>query len=58
MVVRLWQPNILDYRSHKMAGDGFASIGNFRKSMSRNSKKSKYETIVKTTEDMLAEKIE
>ena len=41
-----------------MAGDGFASIGNFRKSMSANSKKSKYETIVKTTEDMMAEKIE
>lgn len=41
-----------------MAGDGFASIGNFRKSMSRNSKKSKYETIIKTTEMMEAEKIE
>ena len=52
------KPNILDFRSHKMAGDGFASIGNFRKSMSTNSKKSKYETIVKTPEMLIAEQIE
>ena len=41
-----------------MAGDGFASIGNFRKAMSKNSKKAKYETIVKTTEEMMAEQIQ
>ena len=41
-----------------MAGDGFASIGNFRKSMSKNSNKAKYETIVKTTEEMMAEQIQ
>jgi hypothetical protein len=41
-----------------MAGDGFASIGNFRKAMSKNSKKSKYETIVKTPEMLIAEEIE
>lgn len=52
------KPHILDFRSHKMAASGFASVGNFRKIMSNRTKKSKYQTIVKTPEELEAEKIE
>ena len=38
-----------------MAGSGFASIGNFRKMMSANSKKSKYADVIKTQEEIDAE---
>ena len=46
------KPRIVDMRAHKMAGMGFTSIGNFRKKMSDRSKKTKYETIVKTPEEL------
>ena len=49
------KPHILDFRAHKMAGSGFASIGNFRKMMSANSIKSKYADIIVTKEQMDAE---
>lgn len=49
------KPHILDFRSHKMAASGFASIGNFRKIMSTRAKQSKYQTIVKTTAELEAE---
>ena len=38
-----------------MAASGFASIGNFRKIMSDRARKSKYQTIVKTKEELDAE---
>ena len=41
------KPHILDFRSHKMAGSGFTSIGNFRKMMSVTAKKSKYDAVVR-----------
>ena len=52
------KPHILDFRSHKMAASGFASVGNFRKIMSNRTKKSKYETIIKTPVELEAERIE
>jgi hypothetical protein len=32
------KPHILDFRSHKIAGSGFASVGNFRKMLSATAK--------------------
>jgi hypothetical protein len=49
------RPHIIDFRAHKMAASGFATIGNFRKIMSERAKKSKYTPIVKTKEEMDAE---
>jgi len=40
------KPKIIDYRDHKMAGSGFASIGNFRKLGNAKATQSKYATIV------------
>jgi len=40
------KPHILDFRSHKMASAGFATIGNFRKIMSNRAKVSKYQSII------------
>jgi hypothetical protein len=49
------RPHILDFRSHKMAASGFASVGNFRKIMSSRAKQSKYVPKIKTREEMDAE---
>jgi len=46
------KPHILDFRSHKMAGSGFTSIGNFRKMMSATAKKSKYDSVVRTPSEI------
>lgn len=51
------KPHIIDFRDHKMAGAGFASVGNFRKSMSDRSIPNKYASVSKTAEDLEAEKI-
>ena len=40
-----------------MAGSGFTSVGNFRKINSDKTKKSKYQTIVKTAEELELEEI-
>ena len=53
------KPDILDFRSHRMAGGSQAAIGVFRKHLAKgqygNIKKSKYDTVVKTTEMLEAE---
>lgn len=46
------KPHILDFRSHKMAGSGFTSIGNFRKMMSATAKKSKYDSVIRTPSEI------
>jgi hypothetical protein len=46
------KPNIMDFRSHKMAKGGWTGVNNFRKIYSENSKKSKYASIVKTKEEL------
>lgn len=46
------RPEIIDLRSHKIKDGGVMAIGAFRKAFSKNSKKSKWATVVKTT-DML-----
>ena len=51
------KPHIIDFRSHKMAGSGLASKGTFKRMLSSNSKKSKYQTILKTPEEVEAERI-
>ena len=51
------KPKIIDFRSEKMAGSGFASSHVFRKMLSTKSKKSKYQTIIKTPEELEAERI-
>ena len=40
------RPDILDFRSNKIAGGGLTVVGTFRKHLSANSKKSKYQTVV------------
>jgi hypothetical protein len=42
----------MDFRSHKMARGGWTGVHNFRKIHSKTATKSKYESIVKTTEDL------
>ena len=44
------KPHILDFRSHKMAGAGFTSIGNFRKINNPRATKAKYADVVRTPE--------
>ncbi|CDW87144.1 UNKNOWN [Stylonychia lemnae] len=46
------KPNIMDFRSHKMAKGGWTGVNNFRKIHSENAIKSKYESVVKTNEDL------
>lgn len=46
------KPNIMDFRSHKMAKGGWTGMHNFRKIHSEKSKKSKYASVVKTEEDL------
>lgn len=48
----------MDFRSHKMAKGGTTGMYNFRKVHSKNAKRSKYEAIVKTTEDLERERLE
>ena len=52
------KPHILDFRSHKMAGSGFTSIGNFRKMMSATAKKSKYDSVVRTPSEIERDEIQ
>lgn len=52
------KPHILDFREHKMAGSGFASIGNFRKMNNPRATQSKYQIVVKTAEEAEAERIQ
>jgi hypothetical protein len=49
------KPDILDFRSHKMAKGGYAATNVFRKHLSDKSIKSKYTSIVKTAEELAAE---
>eukprot|EP00347_Sterkiella_histriomuscorum_P023071 403336062 len=52
------KPNIMDFRSHKMAKGGWTGMYNFRKMHSATAKRSKYESIVKTQEELDREEIE
>ena len=52
------RPDILDFRSNRIADGGRTVVGTFRKHLSANAKKSKYETIIKTREDLDAEEAE
>ena len=49
------KPNIWDFRSHRMATGGRTAVHNFRKIHSEASKKSKYASVVKTTEELVDE---
>jgi len=46
------KPDILDFRSHKMANGGYAATNTFRKHRSATSTKSKYTSVVKTREEL------
>ena len=48
----------MDFRSHKMAKGGWTGMYNFRKMHSETAKRSKYESIVKTREELDREEIE
>lgn len=48
----------MDFRSHKMAKGGFTGMYNFRKTRSENAIKSKYASVVKTTDDLVREEQE
>lgn len=52
------KPNIMDFRSHKMAKGGWTGMYNFRKIHSESAQKSKYPTVVKTKEDLEREEQE
>ena len=52
------KPDIHDFRSHKMPNGGLAAIGVFRKHLSDKTEKSKYPTIVKTSDMLAAEEAE
>ena len=49
------KPEIIDMRSHKIAGGAQAAIGVFRKHLSKNYKPSKYDAVIETAA-MLEEK--
>ena len=49
------KPHIIDFRSNKIEGGGLCAFGVFRRHLSANSKKSKYETVVQTAEDLARE---
>jgi hypothetical protein len=51
------KPHILDFRSHKIAGSGFASVGNFRKMHSATAKRSKYDSRVQTASEIAQEEL-
>lgn len=44
------KPDIMDFRSHKMAKGGYAATNVFRKHLSETAQKSKYVGVVKTAE--------
>jgi hypothetical protein len=46
------KPDILDFRSHKMAKGGYAATNTFRKHLSEKTTKSKYTSVVKTREEL------
>ena len=50
------KPNIMDFRSHKLAEGGYAAVNSFRKTRGDNKPKQKYEHTVRTTEEILLEK--
>lgn len=52
------KPHILDFRSHKIAGSGFTSVGNFRKMMSATAKRSKYDSVVRTASEIERDELE
>eukprot|EP00353_Schmidingerella_taraikaensis_P003334 CAMPEP_0185578300 /NCGR_PEP_ID=MMETSP0434-20130131/12547_1 /TAXON_ID=626734 ORGANISM="Favella taraikaensis, Strain Fe Narragansett Bay" /NCGR_SAMPLE_ID=MMETSP0434 /ASSEMBLY_ACC=CAM_ASM_000379 /LENGTH=199 /DNA_ID=CAMNT_0028196067 /DNA_START=16 /DNA_END=615 /DNA_ORIENTATION=+ len=52
------KPEILDMRSHKIEGGGLAAIGTFRKHLSKTAKRSKYEVVVRTAEQIEREEQE
>ena len=49
------KPHIIDMRSHKIAGSGFTSKGNFRKSMSDRTTKAKFATVAITAAELAEE---
>lgn len=52
------KPDILDFRSHKMAKGGYAATNVFRKHLSEKSIKSKYTSVVRTAEEIEAQQAE
>lgn len=52
VIPQISKPSIQDFRSHKLAQGGYAARNTFRKTYKEGSKKSKYETIVKTQEEL------
>ena len=46
------RPEILDFRSHKIEGGGLVANGVLRRHLSSNAKKSKYEAVVRTAEQI------
>lgn len=50
------KPHIIDYRDHKMAGAGFASVRNFRKLGNARATQSKYADIIRTPEQVELDK--
>lgn len=44
------KPEIFDFRSHKMENGGLTAWGTFRKALSNKSKKSRWDSVVKTRE--------
>lgn len=55
MFPQIAKPNIQDFRSHKLEMGGYTAPNTFRKTYSKNAKRSKYETIVKTAEEIANE---
>ena len=49
------KPHIIDFRDHKMALAGYTSRGVSRKHLSDRTKKSKYQTVIKTAADLAEE---
>ena len=52
------KPDILDFRCHKIQGGAVAAIGSTRKLPGTNRKLAKYETVIKTREEIDAEEAE
>jgi hypothetical protein len=46
------KPNIQDFRTHKLTMGGYTAPNTFRKTYSEKAKRSKYESIVKTAEEL------
>ena len=48
------KPDIIDFRCHKIANGAYAAKNTFRKMLSKNAKKSKYEAVIVTAEEEAA----